>query len=93
MNPAYDDPPPPDYRCPVCQKAGHHWKSLCYKNMDPNCIRMKRQKAGIVTEADFEEWATRQGDLDDSSVKKKRKGGGIIDDWARDIKPSTSCSF
>lgn len=47
LDPSWDEPPEPDYECTICGIQGDHYKSLCPRNADPNCLNQKRRRAGI----------------------------------------------
>jgi len=89
MDPSYDKPPGSDYVCAVCHRVGKHWRSLCPRNLDPNCIYQKRKAAGIVRKRDDDD--DDNGEERVFSVRtKKFKTGGILENWEkdRDMKPS-----
>ncbi|RYP65506.1 hypothetical protein DL771_008263 [Monosporascus sp. 5C6A] len=47
LDPRWDKPPAPDYRCEICLEVGKHFATLCPLNRKKVSLTIQRERAGI----------------------------------------------
>ncbi|RYP07407.1 hypothetical protein DL764_002542 [Monosporascus ibericus] len=47
LDPRWDKPPAPDYRCEICREVGKHFATLCPLNKKKVSLTKQRERAGI----------------------------------------------
>lgn len=82
MDPAFDRPPEPDYKCLICGRVGDHFATLCEHNIRQVSLYQQRKRAGNKKKVAYPD-----SDASRDRSYRDRRSPSLVDERRRSRSP------